>query len=182
MTFLSRLTFGILLAATTSPIGCSGSSSSTTPGTGGTGGGGTGGDWRRRTAAAAAGGGTGGAGRPSWRRALQRGEQLHHDRTTIAFGGTRRLRLPPEVPEGHRRRDRDVQRRVRQAPAGPVGDARGRRPATRSSNMSNGTTASFTFPTRRLLRVPVHVPRLGRRHVHDRRHLGEVAVGRLSRS
>jgi len=39
MNFLSRLTFGILLAAT-AIVGCSGTSSNPTPGTGGTGGGG----------------------------------------------------------------------------------------------------------------------------------------------
>ena len=44
MNFLSRLTFGILLAATAT-VGCSSTNDNPTPGTGGTGGGGGGGGW-----------------------------------------------------------------------------------------------------------------------------------------
>ena len=147
MTFLSRLTFGILLAASMT-IGCSGDSSSTNPGTGG-----TGGRrrrhrhrWRRRPG----GGGTGGGGpRPSWPSPPAAQSRLHHDRTrrsrsavtslgfnyapkclkvsagaTVTFNGETSPRTPWRRP-----------RCAERLTGNPI------------TATSTGTTESFTFPT-----------------------------------
>ena len=74
MNFLSRLTFGILLAATAT-VGCSSTSSNPTPGTGGTGGGG---------------GGGGSGPDPSFMAVAPCSTEASYTTsgTTIAFGGT----------------------------------------------------------------------------------------------
>jgi plastocyanin len=143
MTFLSRLTFGILLAASVT-IGCSGDSSSTTPGTGGGGGGGggTGGG------GGGGGGGTGGAGLPFMAVAPCSTEAAYTTTgTTITFPVTSvDLNYSPkclQVTAGSTVTFNGEFGSHFFAPSATRGTLTGN-PMT---NTSSGTTASFAFPT-----------------------------------
>jgi plastocyanin len=91
MTFLSRLTFGILLAASVT-IGCSGDGTSSTPGTGGSTGGTTGTGGGGGTTGSGGGGTTGGGGGTgaTFMAMIPCPDEASYSTSgnTIAFGGT----------------------------------------------------------------------------------------------
>jgi plastocyanin len=138
MIFASRLILAILLGTlTVTTIGCSGSSSSNTPGTGGSGGG----------AGTTGSGGSGGSGAAFMAFAPCSAESNYVTTpTTIAFGGTVGFDYAPKclkVPAGTSVTFSGDFATHPLAPSAMRGDPTNN-PIV---NMSNGTTASFTFPT-----------------------------------
>jgi plastocyanin len=151
MTFASRLTFAILLGGlTVTTIGCSGSGSSNTPGTGGSGGGAGNGGTGAGTAGSGGGGGSGGSGgsgAPFMAFAPCSAESNYVTTpTTIAFGGTVGFDYAPKclkVPAGT---SVTFSGDFATHPLAPSA-MRGNTTNNPIVNMSNGTTASFSFPT-----------------------------------
>lgn len=137
MTFASRLAFVVLLAPlTVTTIGCSGSSSNNTPGTGGSGGGGGSGS-----------GGSGGSGAGFMAfLPCDTASSYVSTPTTITFGGAVGFDYAPKclkVPAGTSVTFSGEFATHPLTPSATRGD-----PANNPIvNMSNGTTASFTFPT-----------------------------------
>jgi plastocyanin len=135
MTSLSRLTFGILLAASTAfSVGCSDSSNNPTPGTGGTGGGG-------------GGGGTGAD--PAFMAFAPCSAESSYTTTgtTIEFGGAVGFEYSPKCLKVSAGATVTFNGDFTMHPLAPSA-ARGAPAASNPIvNMSNGTTAPFTFPT-----------------------------------
>jgi plastocyanin len=151
MTFASRLTLAIVLGPLTiTTIGCSGSGSSNTPGTGGSGGGSGNGGTGAGTAGSGGGGGgggSGGSGAPFMAFLPCNAESSYVTTpTTIAFGGTVGFDYAPKclkVPAGTSVTFSGDFASHPLTPSAMRGDPTNN-PIV---NMSNGTTASFTFPT-----------------------------------
>jgi plastocyanin len=142
---LARLSLGILLTATVT-LGCSGSSSNNTPGTGGTSGGGTSGGGTTGNGGTTGSGGTGGAD-PSFM-AFQpcAMESSYVSGTTIAFGGAVGFNYSPaclKVSPGATVTFNGEFVSHPLVPSAMRGVPSGSNPIV---NMSDGTTAAFTFP------------------------------------
>ena len=153
MTFAPRLTFALLLGTlTATTIGCSGSDSSgngshNTPGTGGSSGGTGSGGTGAGTAGSGGGGGSGGSGAGFMAFLPCNAESSYMmTPTTIAFGGTVGFDYAPKclkVPAGTSVTFSGDFASHPLTPSATRGDTTNN-PIV---NMSNGTTASFTFPT-----------------------------------
>jgi plastocyanin len=144
MNFASRLTFGILVAALTT-LGCSSSSNNNTPGTGGSGGGGSTGTAGTSAGGTTGSGGTGGSGAGFLAFAPCNAATDYVAGTTITFGGTVGFNYDPKclkVSAGAMVTFSGDFATHPLAPSAMRGD-----PANNPIvNMSDGTTASFTFP------------------------------------